>query len=353
MADTHAIAPPASAAPAAASPPSGPRSPQKRSGWRRAARYLLWLLLALIVLLVALLGGAWWWTGQNDSLARTITLAQRFLPADMQLQAQDVQGSLRGGGSIGQLQWSNPSISVQVDQATIGWSLDKILDRELRLAPIHIAKLTITPTGIDKPKEPTKPLEQLPLPLRVLEVPFTVDEIVWAAPQPVTVTQLQGHYLYATDKHQLQIDQVEAFNSRLQLKADVDALAPMQTSANLKAQLDQPATDALPAILADAGVQVSGTLSGLDAALRVQAQVNPQLPAATAKAADTPPAPAPGNKKTANKAPSAQEKAAKAQAARSAQALASAAPMQAHVNATVYPWRPWPLGPAQAQLQSV
>jgi len=222
---------------------------------------LLWLLLALIVLLVALLGGAWWWTGQNDSLARTITLAQRFLPADMQLQAQDVRGSLRGGGSIGQLQWSNPSLSVQVDQATIGWSLDKILDRELRLAPIHIAKLTITPSGIDKPKEPTKPLEQLPLPLRVLEVPFTVDEIVWAAPQPVTVTQLQGHYLYATDKHQLQIDQVEAFNSRLQLKADVDALAPMQTSANLKAQLDQPATDTLPAILADAGVQVSGTLS--------------------------------------------------------------------------------------------
>lgn len=353
MADTHAIAPPASAAPAAASPPSGPRSPQKRGGWLRAARYLLWLLLALIVLLVALLGGAWWWTGQNDSLARTITLAQRFLPADMQLQAQDVQGSLRGGGSIGQLQWSNPSLSVQVDQATIGWSLDKILDRELRLAPIHIAKVTITPSGIDKPKEPTKPLKQLPLPLRVLEVPFSVDEIVWAAPQPITVTQLQGHYLYAADKHQLQIDQVQAFNSRLQLKADVDALAPMQTSAKLKAQLDQPATDALPAILADAGVQVSGTLSGLDAALRVQAQVNPQLPAATPKAAGTPPAPAPSNKKTANKAPSAQEKAAKAQAARSAQALASAAPMQANVDATVYPWRPWPLGPAQAQLQSV
>ncbi|MEJ5125203.1 translocation/assembly module TamB domain-containing protein [Comamonas sp. MYb21] len=354
MADTHATAPTASAAQPAASPPSGPSSPKKRSGLRRAVRVLLWLFVALILLLAALLGGAWWWTGQNDSLARSIALAQRFLPADMQLQAQEVSGSLRGGGSIGQLQWSNPSISVQVDQATIGWSLDKIWDRELRLAPIHIAKVSITPSGIDQPKEPSPPLEQLPLPLRVLEVPFAVDEIVWAAPQPITVTQLQGHYLYAADKHQLQIDKVEAFNSRLQLKADVDALAPMQIAADLKAQLDQPATDTLPAILADAGVQVTGTLSGLDAALRVQAQVKPQFEAAAPKptAADAPALTA-ARKKTAAKAPSAQEKAAKAQAARSAEALAGAAPMQADVDATVYPWRPWPLGPAQAQLQSV
>ncbi|MEG2861315.1 MAG: translocation/assembly module TamB domain-containing protein [Comamonas sp.] len=354
MADTNAIAPTASATQPPASPPSGPSSPKKRSGLRRAARYVLWLLIALVLLLAALLGGAWWWSGQNDSLARSIALAQRFLPADMQLQAQDVHGSLRGGGSIGQLQWRNPSISVQVEQATIGWSLDKILDRELRLAPIHIAKVTITPSGIDQPKEPTKPLEQLPLPLKLLEVPFAVDEIVWAAPQPITVTHLKGHYLYAADKHQLQIDQVEAFNSSLQLKADVDALAPMHIAADLKARLDQPATETLPAILADAGVQVTGTLSGLDAALRVQAQVNPQFEAAAPKpAAASAPAPAAARKKAAAKAPSAQEKAAKAQAARSAQALAGAAPMQANVDATVYPWRPWPLGPAQAQLQSV
>lgn len=354
MADTNAIAPTASATQPPASPPSGPSSPKKRSGLRRAARYLLWLLIALVLLLAALLGGAWWWSGQNDSLARTLTLAQRFLPADMQLQAQDVNGSLRGGGSIGQLQWSNPSLSVQVEQATIGWSLDKILDRELRLAPIHIAKITITPSGIEQPKEPSKPLEQLPLPLRVLDVPFAIDEIVWAAPQPITVTQLKGHYLYAADKHQLQIDKVEAFNSRLQAKASVEALAPMHIDADLKAQLDQPATATLPAILADAGVQVTGTLSGLDAALRVQAQVNPQFEAAAQKpAAASAPAPSVARKKATAKAPSAQEKAAKAQAARSAQALAGAAPMQANVDATVYPWRPWPLGPAQAQLQSI
>lgn len=354
MADTNAIAPTASATQPLASPPSGPSSPKKRSGLRRAARYLLWLLIALVLLLAALLGGAWWWSGQNDSLARTLTLAQRFLPADMQLQAQDVNGSLRGGGSIGQLQWSNPSLSVQVEQASIGWSLDKIWDRELRLAPIHIAKITITPSGIEQPKEPSKPLEQLPLPLRVLDVPFAIDEIVWAAPQPITVTQLKGHYLYAADKHQLQIDKVEAFNSSLQAKASVDALAPMHIDADLKAQLDQPATETLPAILADAGVQVTGTLSGLDAALRVQAQVNPQFEAAAKKpAAASAPAPSVARKKATAKAPSAQEKAAKAQAARSAQALAGAAPMQANVDATVYPWRPWPLGPAQAQLQSI
>ena len=196
---------------------STPQKSNKKGSWRkRIARWLLWFLISLIILIAALLGGAWWWSGQDDSLARVIAIVQRYLPAGQKLQADEVRGSLRQGGSIGRLQWSNPSITVDMHQATIGWTLDNIWDKEVRLAPIQIAQLTITPSGIEQAKEPTVPLQQLELPLSVLEVPFSVGEIIWAAEQPVHIAGLNGHYLYQAQKHQLQITSVQAFNGSYQ-----------------------------------------------------------------------------------------------------------------------------------------
>lgn len=309
-------------------------------------RWLLWFLASLIVAVAALLGGAWWWSGQDDSLARVIAIVQRYLPADQQLQASDVRGSLRRGGSIGNLQWSNPAIRVDMSNATIGWTLDNIWDREVRLAPIHIAQLTITPSGMEQPKEPTQPLEQLPLPLRVLDIPFSVDEIVWAAAQPVTIAGLQGHYLYQSDKHRLQITSVQAFNGSYQAQLTLGALAPMELDAQLQAHTDQPATEQLPAMLADASANIIGNLAGADASLRVVAQLQPQIaqPSPADDAAAQPQKPP---------AKSAGGKARQHGQDQAAQALAKAPPMQADVDATIYPWKPWPVGPTQATVQSV
>ena len=311
---------------------------------KRIARSLLWFLIITVLLIAALLGGAWWWTGQDESLARTIAIAQRYLPAGQTLQATDVRGSLRRGGSVGQLQWRNPSITVDVDHATIGWSLGHLWSRALRLAPVHIAKLTLTPSGIEQPPEPTQPIEQLPLPLAMLEVPFAVDEIVWAAETPITITDLQGRYLYQASQHQLQISKVQAFNGSYQAKAVLGALAPMDLTADLQAHIDQPATEQLPAMQADAKVHVTGTIAGKDASLRVRAQIDPRID----QAASTP-APA-ANAKPADKAKHAQLA---KEAQQTAQQLAQAPPMQADVDATLYPWKPWPVGPTQASLQSI
>jgi hypothetical protein len=67
---------------------------------RRSKKILLWTGAALSVplLLVLLL---LWWAGSQGSLARTLQLAQRWLPADQHLAAIQVQGSLTGGGRIG------------------------------------------------------------------------------------------------------------------------------------------------------------------------------------------------------------------------------------------------------------
>ena len=357
MADNTTTSPAHHASNAAQSAAGNPRNPtpektpkKKRSLPVRMLRGLLWLLLALVLLLAALLGGAWWWSGQDDSLARVIAIVQRYLPAEQKLQATDVRGSLRHGGSVGNLQWSNPSLTVDMSGATIGWTLDNIWDKEVRLAPIHIQQLTITPSGLEKPKEPTQPLEQLPLPLRVLEVPFAVDEIVWAAEKPITIAGLQGHYLYQSDQHQLQISSVQAFNGSYQAKATLGALAPMALEAQLQAHVEQPATETLPAIVADAKAHVSGQLAGADATLRVQAQLQPQPQAAALPAANSKPG-APPLVRSAK--PTASSTAAQRAQRQAAQVLAQAPPMQADVDATVYPWKSWPLGPLQAKLQSI
>ncbi|MEG0920079.1 MAG: translocation/assembly module TamB domain-containing protein [Comamonas sp.] len=326
MADTQA---PTLATPTA--PTSAPKNTSKKGGWRRRTmRYLLFFLTTLILIITALLGGAWWWSGQSDSLPRALQLVQRFMPADQQLSFNNAQGSLRQGGSIEQLTYVNPSIRVDVDQATVGWDLSKILNRELRLPGVHIAKLSLTPSGLEKPKEPTQPLAQLPLPLRVLDVPFSIDEIVWAAENPITVTGLQGHYQYSANQHQLQIAQVQAFNGNFQAQITLGALAPMALAANLQAHIDQPATEKLPAMQADAKASITGDLAGADASLRVQSNVSPRIEAAP----------------SASKASSAAQQ-------QTAQALAKAPAMQADVDATIYPWKPWPLGPTQATLQSI
>ena len=330
---------------------STPQKSNKKGSWRkRIARWLLWFLISLIILIAALLGGAWWWSGQDDSLARVIAIVQRYLPAGQKLQADEVRGSLRQGGSIGRLQWSNPSITVDMHQATIGWTLDNIWDKEVRLAPIQIAQLTITPSGIEQAKEPTVPLQQLELPLSVLEVPFSVGEIIWAAEQPVHIAGLNGHYLYQAQKHQLQITSVQAFNGSYQAKATLGALAPMALDADLQAHIDQPATDSLPAMQADATVMATGNLAGADASLRVVLNVEPTL-APLPTAVEPKPA-AKGDKKATAQATQ-HAKQTQATRTQSAQAVAKAPPMHAEVDATIYPWKPWPLGPTQASLQSV
>ncbi|KAF5292088.1 hypothetical protein FQA39_LY19396 [Lamprigera yunnana] len=71
----------------------------------------------------------------------------------------------------------------------------------------------------------------------------------------------------------------KAFNGSYQAQATLGALAPMALDATLQAQLDQPASEQLPAMQADAKASISGTLSGPDASLRVQAQANPRITA--------------------------------------------------------------------------
>ena len=179
-ADTFASAAggPPTANPYSAASASHKAAPKRRHSrfWRIAAG-----LLALLVLAVVLLAaGLWVWSGRSTSLATTLAQAARYLPSDQTLQTRDVSGSLRGGGTIGWLRWSNPTMAVEVDGARFGWSLAPLLQRSVKVGEVHADKVRIASTpNPDAP--PPEPLQQLVLPVSI-DLPFQIDLIEWAGP---------------------------------------------------------------------------------------------------------------------------------------------------------------------------
>ena len=174
-ADTFAAAaasPPPTNPYAAASARNAAAPQRRRSRFVRIAAGLLALLVLAVLLLAA---GAWVWSGRSTSLATTLAQAARWLPPDQTLETRDVSGSLRGGGRIGWLRWSNPTLAVEVDNARIEWSLAPLLQRSVKLGDVHADRVRVVATpDPDAPK--SEPLQQLVLPVRI-DLPFTIDLI--------------------------------------------------------------------------------------------------------------------------------------------------------------------------------
>ena len=129
----------------------------------------------MVLAVVLLAAGAWVWSGRSTSLATTLAQAARYLPPDQKLETRDVSGSLRGGGNIGWLRWSNPTMAVEVDGARFGWSLAPLLQRSVKIGEVHADKVRIVSTP-DPDAPPPEPLQQLVLPVSI-DLPFQIDLI--------------------------------------------------------------------------------------------------------------------------------------------------------------------------------
>ena len=272
-ADTYASAAggPPTANPYSAASASHKAAPKRRHSrlWRIAAG-----LLALLVLAVVLLAAGFWvWSGRSTSLATTLAQAARYLPADQKLETRDVSGSLRGGGKIGWLRWSNPTMAVEVDNARIGWSLAPLLQRSVKIGEVHADKVRIAATpDPDAPR--TEPLQQLVLPVSI-DLPFQIDLIEWAGPPLVEARALSGRYRYDRVQHSLKVDGVDLAQGHYSLDATLQALAPMALQAQLDGQVrtDTPGSEQPLALSARA--TVNGTLATEAARLKVLAQLRP------------------------------------------------------------------------------
>ncbi|MDA8453702.1 translocation/assembly module TamB domain-containing protein [Acidovorax sp. GBBC 3334] len=334
---------------------AAPRPPARR---RRAWRIVLWTLFALVILVLALLGAAWWWSGTGNSLATALAQATRYLPTGQTLETRDVEGSVRAGGRIGWLRWSSPTLTVEVQDARIGWSLPPLLQRELALGEVHAARVIATPRkpAEPQPDEPLQPLEQLVLPLRI-DVPLRVDEITWAADNPVTVRNLAGRYRFDGERHRATLDSLELAQGRYTASATLQALAPMALELTADGTVRTPSPGGGADLEATAHAEVRGTLATAAARLDVMGRL--QAVAASAAAAAPQPgasAPAPAASAAArrnNGAPRATASNAPASAPSAAKATPAAEPMQADVQARIAPWAPQPLLQAQAEVRSL
>ena len=253
---------------------SAPVPPRSRL-WR-AFKSLLSLLIAATLLLAA---GAWLWSGRSSSLATTLEQVVRWLPADQQLETRNVRGSLRGGGQIGWLRWSSPTMAVEVDNARIDWSLAPLLQRSVKLGEVHADRVRISASP-DPAAPPTEPLPQLELPVSI-DLPFTVDVIEWAGPPVVEARALTGRYQYDRVQHRLKIDGVDLAQGHYRLDATLQAAAPMALQASLDGEVSTITPGSGQPLELTAHATVSGTLATEAARLQLLAQLRPPTAEAT------------------------------------------------------------------------
>lgn len=250
-------------------PPAPP--PRKR---RRVLRALGWTSAGLATALVGLGAAGWWWSGTPQSLATTLELAARYLPAGQSLQVRDVTGSLRQGGQIGWLRWQSPELSADIQALTLRWQLRPLLSRRLQIDQLQAGKLLLTPGATTAEKPPSEPLHSVELPIDI-ELPFDVREIVWAADPAVTVTGLAGHYRYAQHQHQLRLDGVEVADGRYQGQLTLQGAAPMAITAALHGSVSAPVPEGVAPLVVQADADVQGTLAQPDGRLAVKARIAP------------------------------------------------------------------------------
>jgi translocation and assembly module TamB len=289
-------------------PPVPPAPPAvRRSRARRVMRALAWTFAGLVLAVLLLGAGAWWWLGSNTSLAFALAQAAQRLPAGQTLESRDVTGSLRTGGHIGWLKYQSESIAVEVNDATIGWQLAPLFQRKVQLGEVHAKQVLIEKRGPPS-EEPTKPLEQLVLPVDV-DVPFRIDEVRWAGPPVLQATNLTGSYVYKNAEHALEVKGVDIADGHYSARVKLQGPAPMAIDAALDGRVKAPlAEDHNIDVIAQATVK--GTLAGTAARLQVAAELKP-----------------------------AEENA--------------DAPMEAKLQAQIAPWLPQPVIDAKADLSNV
>lgn len=273
----------------------------------RPIRILAAGFAATLLILVALVVAAWLWTGGNTSLAFALNKVASYLPAGQTLEARQVTGSLRGGGSIGWLRWQRGELSVEAHDVTVGWSMRPLLDRKFDLGQITVKRLHVDDRRA--PSEPTPPTD-LRLPIQI-QAPFQIDAFELTGTHALLIENIAGNYKFDRQDHELVIEKVRISSGTYQLNARLQAQAPMALSMQLQGAVDTAVPSSGLKVTVKATAQVQGHLSGPDAALDLQGQLTPEFKDPRAKA------------------------------------------MKASVTAHLRPWQTQPVEQAQAQWQAL
>lgn len=219
----------------------------------------------------ALAGGLWAWAQTEGSLGTALHAVAWALPATQQLQFDQVRGSLRLGGQIGQTHWHEAGLDVQAQGSDIGLDWSRLWHGQLPITQWRLEQLTIKD---DRPAQATTALSPGSWPLQV-DLPWQIDRLQWTGDRPVTLSQLQGHYRFDGQTHRLTLDNLALAQGRYRGQGTLQATAPMALDVQLHGDItaQTPGSSKTTALAAHA--QLQGTLAGPSAQLQLQAQLQP------------------------------------------------------------------------------
>ncbi|MBK7280031.1 hypothetical protein [Candidatus Aalborgicola defluviihabitans] len=241
----------------------------------KALRITLYLMAATLVLAAALAAALWSWTGTGTSLATALGQLQRWLPAGQTLEAKEVTGSVRSGGSIGWLRWQQGDLSIELRDITVAWSLRPLLGGELRLGQVNAKTLHVDDRRAPSEPDARVPPTDLSLPLKV-DVPFSVDTVEWTGSMSLNATELSGHYVFDSDIHRLDEGQIRISSGKYQVKGSLQARTPMALTVQVDGAVQATLPSTQKPLLVQAHATLTGPLAGRDAALELQAALVPE-----------------------------------------------------------------------------
>ena len=242
--------------------------------WLRIARLALAVLMLLpALLIVSSLALAWWWTGTEGSLATTLRYAARYQP----VVAEQVSGSLRGGGQVAVLRWQQSGLAVQAQGLTLTWNPWALLDRKLQITHLGATEISVTDSRPAR-ANPSAPPDSAQLPWPVEIEQFKLAAVTLKGSTDQAVADLTGHYRYDGSTHQLTLTNAQFEGGRYSGVATLSSNTPLTLDAQLRGALrtelpggGKPVALSLQAtaqgplgnLIVNAGVELAGLAAAL------------------------------------------------------------------------------------------
>jgi translocation and assembly module TamB len=266
---------------------------------------LVWIVGVTLALLAAGLLATWLWAATPGSLAQSLSWAESWLEGQEQplgqLNVEGAEGSLRGGGRIAALNWSQDGLQVKARGVQLGWRdslwTDLIRGRGAQLDKLSIETLSVH--DVRPPSPPSDPMESLVLPLPV-SLAFSVGQFALTGNTDFALSELQGDYQYGpigeqldapalpaspelTDAHRLRLDSLHIADGQYEGKLSLGAQAPMPLALALVGNIQAKVPDGAGVQLT-LHAQATGTLSGEQATIDVKADAEGTPDSANARA---------------------------------------------------------------------
>lgn len=186
------------------------------------------------------LAALWVWSGTSRSLAQALTLGRWLVPSLQALHWQDMNASVRHGGSITDLRWQDKAgTKLHIANTQLAWDWRSGVWISVALRDVQLDTPPSSPKAAAAPQAPT----DLRLPIAV---PIHVElHLRQARVNQLTVAELHTDYRYdlrtaASDapSHRLNIHDLHLAQGRYTLDAHIAAVAPLRLQAQWQGQIE-------------------------------------------------------------------------------------------------------------------